>query len=184
MYLIDIWNKACVKMRWCEDRQREQQSVCQWSLPFAFSVFLVSSSRSTLLWNLRRPCAQRETPWTPIAPQLSLSILSPFSQFLGYLTPPPPSLNMTLSIHLSFPSQINNLIGSSPHGLCLLFLSSSSPWSSFLLSLILSGLFSLLFPSAFVFRTIFFICFVSSVVEVDHMYSKSFHFIWVSNVSS
>lgn len=93
------------------------------SLPFVFSVAV--DSLSSLLWKLRRPCNERETPWPP---QLSLSLHILSIHWISWPpnTPSLSCLNMTLCIHLSFPSQINNSIGSSPHGLCHL-LPSPSP---------------------------------------------------------
>lgn len=63
----------------------------------------------------------------PLHPQLSLSVLILSIHLISWLPSNASSshLNMTRCIHLSFPSQINNSIESSPHGLCLLFLSPS-----------------------------------------------------------
>lgn len=102
-----------------------QQSLCQWSC--VFSVALVPSYQSTLLWNLRCSCTKRETLWTLIPLQLTLSALLRSIHPISWLSNIPclseHDLNMTLSIHLPFPRQINNSLGSSTYGLCLLFLS-------------------------------------------------------------
>lgn len=57
----------------------------------------------------------------PLHPQLSLSVLILSIHLISWLPNNASSshLNMTRCIHLSFPSQINNSIESSPHGLCL-----------------------------------------------------------------
>lgn len=83
---------------------------------------------SPLPWSLSLCCetedisvTERETPWSPLLPPtrppLSLSVLIVSIQPISELPAPHP--NTTRRIHLSFPSQINNSIQSSPP--CLLF---------------------------------------------------------------
>lgn len=64
------------------------------------------------------------------------------------------NLNMTLSIHLPFPSQINNSIGSSTHGFMSRLSFSSHLCFSVLSPVLLVTFFTVVFSSAFLFYPI------------------------------